>query len=268
MKRCPTCQRTFTDETQKFCANDGTPLVNDEPAFDPEATVMSLGSQLSEEPSSPTPPPPQPPPAAPFYNPGAGTPSQPDPNIHQSSPPPSPMPGALPTWQPPQQPQQPQQQQPYYPQPGMPGGQQPPPQWQGGQQQPPWMPPGQQPQGQNWGGGFNQPGQYAPYGASPAAAGSSRGTSKAATISLISGIISFLAIVGLFIIIGARIRDLRDLIEPLGWLSLATGLLALILGIVGLITGKATSSKVKAGIGIFLGIIPLVFFLIGVANRM
>lgn len=265
MKRCPTCQRTFTDDTQKFCANDGTPLINDEPAFDPEATVMSLGSQLSEEPATPAPPsqssPPQPPP--PYYNPGAGAPAQPEQNIHQSSPPPTPTPpGALPTWQPPQQQQQ--QQTPYYPQPGMPPGGQPPPQWQGGQQQPPWMPPGQQPQGQ-WGGGYNQPGQYAPYGARPAAVG---GSSKVATISLISGIISFLAIAGLFIIIGARIRDLRDLIEPLGWLALATGLVALILGIIGLITTKTTSSRVKAGIGLFLGIIPLIFFIIGVANRM
>lgn len=272
MKRCPTCQRTFTDETQKFCANDGTPLVNDEPAFDPEATVMSLGNPLSdEEPSSPTPPSsPQPPPTPPYYNPGAGSPSQPEQNIHQSSPPPAPTPGALPTWQPPQQQQQQQPHQPYYPHPGMPGGQTPP-QWQGGpppqQQQPPWMPPGQQqPQGQ-WGGGggYNQPGQYAPYGATPAATG---GTSKAATFSLILGIISFFAIVALFIIIGARIRDLRDLIEPLGWLSLATGVTALILGIVGLIISKKTSSKVKAGIGIFLGIIPLIFFFIGLANRL
>jgi hypothetical protein len=26
MKRCPTCQRTYTDETLKFCRDDGMPL--------------------------------------------------------------------------------------------------------------------------------------------------------------------------------------------------------------------------------------------------
>jgi hypothetical protein len=28
MKRCPTCQRTFTDETLSFCLDDGTPLLD------------------------------------------------------------------------------------------------------------------------------------------------------------------------------------------------------------------------------------------------
>ncbi|HEY0404774.1 MAG TPA: hypothetical protein VGC89_03550, partial [Pyrinomonadaceae bacterium] len=61
MKRCPTCQRTYADDTQKFCANDGTPLVADEaPAFDPEATVMSSSKAIledaSSQPASPQPP--------------------------------------------------------------------------------------------------------------------------------------------------------------------------------------------------------------------
>ncbi len=29
MKRCPTCNRTFDDETLSFCLDDGTPLVRD-----------------------------------------------------------------------------------------------------------------------------------------------------------------------------------------------------------------------------------------------
>jgi hypothetical protein len=261
MKRCPTCQRTYADDAQKFCANDGTPLVADEPAFDPEATVMSSASKIREEASAPEPP--ELPPTQYFdQSPAAG--SLPEQNIHQSYPQPqqqAPPPGNAPQW-PPQQ----QQQQPYYPQSGMPGAQGAP-QWQGGgqqQPQPPWMPPGQQPQGQQWGGGgFQQPGQYAPYGAQARPSGSN----KPATFALICGLISFIAIAGLFIIIGARLRDLRDLIEPLGWLSLGTGLAALILGLVGIVTSKTTSSKIKAGVGMFLGILPLLLFLIGMARR-
>jgi hypothetical protein len=272
MKRCPTCQRTFADETQKFCANDGTPLVADEaPAFDPEATVMSSARPILEE--EPAEPASDPLPPTQYFVPGSEpvAQAQPEPqqDIHQSYPPPQlSAPGAAPSasWSP--TPQQPPPQ-PYYPQQGMPGGQPaPPPPWQGGQpqgQQPPWMPQGNQPQGQNWGaGGYNQPGPYAPYGATPAAAG---GSSKVATASLISGIISFVAIAALFIIIGARIRDLRDLIEPLGWLSLVTGLAALVCGIIGLITTKTSASRIKSGIGIFLGILPLLLFLIGMARR-
>lgn len=260
MKRCPTCQRTYTDDIQKFCATDGTPLIPDEPAFDPEATVMSSASRFKEEESS------QPPELQPtqYFDQGAG--SQPEPNMHQSYPPPQPPPQATPPW-PPAPPQQQQQQQPYYPQQGMPGAQSPP-QWQGGQPAaPPWVPPGgQQPQGGQWGGGggFQQPGQYAPYGAQARPSG---GSSKAATFALICGIISFVAIAALFIIIGARIRDLRDFIEPLGWLSLGTGVAALILGIVGIVVSKTTSSKIKAGVGMFLGILPLILFLVGMARR-
>ena len=43
MKRCPTCTQLF-DDSQSFCANDGTRLVMDEPTapdFDPMATIMS-----------------------------------------------------------------------------------------------------------------------------------------------------------------------------------------------------------------------------------
>ena len=39
MKKCPTCDKTF-DDSMKFCQVDGTPLVADEPAFDPYATMV------------------------------------------------------------------------------------------------------------------------------------------------------------------------------------------------------------------------------------
>src|SRR6266513_2671262 len=40
MKRCPSCNRTYTDRSLNFCLEDGTPLVNDAPpASDPNATV-------------------------------------------------------------------------------------------------------------------------------------------------------------------------------------------------------------------------------------
>lgn len=263
MKRCPTCNRTFTDDTQKFCANDGTPLIADEaPAFDPEATVMSSASQLNEEPSTPTSSKPLPP--TQYFTPGSQPGSQPEQNIHQSYPPPSSAPGGqpAPAWPPAPPPQQ--QQPPYYPQQGTAGGQ-PLPQWQGGQQQsqqPPWMPPGQQqqPQGQNWGGGYNQPGQYAPYGASPANVG---GSSKAATVALILGIISFVSIIAVFIIASARISELRDLLEPLFWAGGALAGGGLVLGVIALVM---RSSKVKAIIGMILSIITLGLFFLIYAN--
>ena len=40
MKKCPTCNKTFED-SMRFCQTDGTPLVDDEPAFDPYATIMA-----------------------------------------------------------------------------------------------------------------------------------------------------------------------------------------------------------------------------------
>jgi len=35
MKQCPTCNRTYSDGTQSFCLDDGTPLIA---SYDPEAT--------------------------------------------------------------------------------------------------------------------------------------------------------------------------------------------------------------------------------------
>src|ERR1041385_2668579 len=43
MKRCSTCNRTFTDPNLRFCIDDGTPLTEVEP--DDDATVVSPRSQ-------------------------------------------------------------------------------------------------------------------------------------------------------------------------------------------------------------------------------
>jgi hypothetical protein len=40
MKRCPSCNRTYTDASLNFCLEDGTPLVNEAaPGGDPNATI-------------------------------------------------------------------------------------------------------------------------------------------------------------------------------------------------------------------------------------
>jgi hypothetical protein len=49
MKRCPTCERTYTDDALSFCPSDGTPLVGDAPSssFDPQATIMASPPKVS-----------------------------------------------------------------------------------------------------------------------------------------------------------------------------------------------------------------------------
>src|SRR5215210_9164751 len=41
MKRCPSCQSTYADDTQAFCMNDGTPLVSDTAPSSLDKTMMS-----------------------------------------------------------------------------------------------------------------------------------------------------------------------------------------------------------------------------------
>ena len=48
MKKCPTCEKTFEDSL-RFCQTDGTPLVDDAPAIDPYATIVS--SAVSDAPA-------------------------------------------------------------------------------------------------------------------------------------------------------------------------------------------------------------------------
>lgn len=53
MKRCPTCDKTFDDQL-RFCQSDGTPLVDDAPAFDPYATIIASRPPIAEpEPPEP-----------------------------------------------------------------------------------------------------------------------------------------------------------------------------------------------------------------------
>jgi hypothetical protein len=83
MKRCPTCDRTYTDPSLNFCLEDGTPLTLDAPAVDPNATIRYPSARDTAEPPpteiyrpepavtaptsptqrrpTPTPPPPPPP---------------------------------------------------------------------------------------------------------------------------------------------------------------------------------------------------------------
>src|SRR5215831_14391745 len=80
MKRCPQCNRTYTDDALSFCLDDGSPLVNATApsSYDPSATVQYPqardtsppptiaypGAQAAPPPpQAPPPPTPQPPPA-------------------------------------------------------------------------------------------------------------------------------------------------------------------------------------------------------------
>src|SRR5215203_6211789 len=80
MKRCPSCNRTYTDLSLNFCLEDGTPLVSDGPsAHDPNATIRYPGARDTSEPPpteiyrpapAPTRPAPPPPPAPQQWQPG------------------------------------------------------------------------------------------------------------------------------------------------------------------------------------------------------
>jgi hypothetical protein len=72
MKRCPQCNRTYTDDALSFCLDDGTPLVSASApsSFDPSATVQYPQARetspqptiaYTPSPQQPTPPPPTPP---------------------------------------------------------------------------------------------------------------------------------------------------------------------------------------------------------------
>jgi Domain of unknown function (DUF4440) len=55
VKRCPTCNKSFTDPNLSFCIDDGTPLVKaDAPAYDPEATLVSPSPSVNESSSEVT----------------------------------------------------------------------------------------------------------------------------------------------------------------------------------------------------------------------
>jgi hypothetical protein len=51
MKRCPSCNRTYTDTSLNFCLEDGSPLVSDvAPAYDLNATVRDQPPRHTSEP--------------------------------------------------------------------------------------------------------------------------------------------------------------------------------------------------------------------------
>jgi hypothetical protein len=50
MKRCPTCNRTYTDLSLNFCLEDGTPLSSDIPGTDPNATLRYPPARDTAEP--------------------------------------------------------------------------------------------------------------------------------------------------------------------------------------------------------------------------
>jgi cytoskeletal protein RodZ len=93
MKRCPQCDRTYTDDAMSFCLDDGSPLTKSNPTVDLGATIAYIPRQ-TDKPSPPVQPTP---------------PSQPPPPSHPSQPTiayrpgqmPPPIPPSTPTWRPP-----------------------------------------------------------------------------------------------------------------------------------------------------------------------
>jgi hypothetical protein len=120
---------------------------------------------------------------------------------------------------------------------------------------PVWPPPPQQ-QDQNWAGGgyYQQPGQYPGY--APAA-------EKRKGLSLTSfliGIISFLALVLIFMMAQRVITPDRDVAEICYWGSAGLGLIAVVLGLLALIS-KRQRSKWMAILGMCLGLPAIIFFI-------
>jgi len=77
MKRCPQCNRTYTDDALSFCLDDGSPLLSASgPMSDPGATVQypqprdtSPQATIAFNPGQAAPPPPSPPIPPPSWNP-------------------------------------------------------------------------------------------------------------------------------------------------------------------------------------------------------
>lgn len=137
--------------------------------------------------------------------------------------------------------------------------------------QPAWPPPppGQQqpqpPQAQNWSGGYyQQPGQPQPYGApyAPPVTGG-KGLSLA---SFITGLISFLAVALIFMMAQRIIDPDRDVAEICFYGSAALALIAVVLGVLALISRKQRN-KWMAILGTTLGIPAILFFIYVLINR-
>src|SRR5690349_5783093 len=83
MKRCPQCNRTYSDDALSFCLDDGSPLVSATApsSFDPSATVQyPQGRDTTPPPtiaySGQAAPPPPPPPQEPSWSPMPPPPSR------------------------------------------------------------------------------------------------------------------------------------------------------------------------------------------------
>ncbi len=150
----------------------------------------------------------------------------------------------------------------------------------GAQQQPyqaqaPGAPP--QWQQQQQGGYYQQPGQYPPgYGGPYApAVGGSRALSNAAFFSGLAAFIILVLDVVFYVLVTNGAMDLgtavtiAQILQVLTYVMPVAGLASIVLGIMALVTAgrNPAISKAKAIIGIVLGVIPLIFFFIGMANR-
>lgn len=141
---------------------------------------------------------------------------------------------------------------------------------------------GQQPYGQpgdpaQWQppGGYQQPGSYPPppYGGPYAPSAPAGGLSKGALFTGIGALATFiiaviLAVIGYSSGLGA-LRDMLPIIGILSLLSLLAGLTAVILGIVVLSQSSRNPamSKVHGILALIFGAIPIILWLIGMANN-
>lgn len=139
-------------------------------------------------------------------------------------------------------------------------------------QQPPtgWQPPppppgyGYQPQG----GQYPPSNQYPPppYGYGPPSGGGD-GLQKAALFTGIGATLIFLIAI-LIAAGGIRSRDTLALVGIFGLIALLAGLTAVVLGIVAIsmASKRPGASKVKAIIGLCLGALPMILWIIGLAS--
>jgi hypothetical protein len=144
-------------------------------------------------------------------------------------------------------------------------------QYYAGAQPPPYGAPGDPSQWQQPPGGYyQQPGQYPPppYGGPYAPPGGS-GLSKAALFTGIAAAGTF-ALGFVLVIIAVNNLDLSmaQIGAVIMLISLAAGIAAIVLGIITIVmAGKNPAmSKVHGILGLILGIIPIIFWIIGLAN--
>ena len=143
--------------------------------------------------------------------------------------------------------------------------------WQAPADQIPQAPPsGWQPPPPGWG---QLPGQYAPYGYQPPYPRASTGGEGLATASLFTGIGTTVILIVGFVIILTAVNSFDLGMMQFGgvliFISMITGLIALVLGIVAVSMSNRNPaiSKAKGIIGLCLGAIPLLLMIIGLIGR-